>query len=230
MADSAEARLLTRLQSTGSNNNIWGGYINDNFEIIGRGSKGYQAIALTGDKTISHSNYSKTNEGLVGFVKFTGSLSSAVSVTFPATETVLDIWNNSGDTVTVKLSGSSGVAIANSTFIRVANDGSDFRNTSSQIVNGKLTVSGVISGVATGVAGTDATNLTQVNALIASGSIPGADGTVKMDAAAASNYLNAAILVSGDVTKTDNGDTMTIGVSVPALDEGKVVFLSQIFG
>ena len=80
------------------------------------------------------------------------------------------------------------------------------------------------------MAGTDATNLTQVNALIASGSIPGADGTVKMDAAAASNYLNAAILVSGDVTKTDNGDTMTIGVSVPALDEGKVVFLSQVFG
>jgi hypothetical protein len=51
-----------------------------------------------------------------------------------------------------------------------------------------------------------------------------------MDAGAASKYLNAAILVSGDVTKTDNGDTMTIGVSVPALDEGQVIFLSQVFG
>lgn len=232
MADSATTRIKLRKQSLGSNVNSWGDTkLNDALDTVDRAAKGYQSIAVTGDATWTWANYTKTNEGQVSYVKLTGSLSSSATITVPATEWLWSIHNAAGNAVQIKTASGSGITLQNGDIGLLACDATNVVNVAPTIFpTGNITVAGKIDNLTAGTAGTDATNLTQVNALIASGSIPGADGTVKMDAAAASKYLNAAILVGGDLTKTDNGDTMTLSVTTTPFDEGKVVFLSQVFG
>jgi hypothetical protein len=48
MADTPSSILLLRLQSIGSNTNLWGGYLNAALQTLERASKGYQALAVTG--------------------------------------------------------------------------------------------------------------------------------------------------------------------------------------
>ena len=220
MADSTSTRLLLRLMATGEQNNLWGGYTNTSLQTIGRAAKGYQSIALTGDKTITHTNYSAANEGMVAYIKFTGTLSSAASVTFPSTETVLDIWNTSGQTVTVKTAAGSGVAVPNNTQIRVACDASDFVNVSSSNINaattiaGKLTVSGQVKGLANGTDATDALNKTQIEALIEAASVAGSNLVLNSATDTTPSYLNTKLLVSTGLSKaTNNGganETLTL--------------------
>jgi len=219
MADSAESRLLLRLQATGDNVNTWGGYVNDNFSIIGRAAKGYEAIALTGDQTISWTNYSTTNVMEAHKIKFTGTLSSAATVTVPAREHSWRVWNAAGNAVTVTTAAGSGVTLQDGDRAILSCDGTDVINDAPTIFPSQdITISGQIDGLTAGTATGDAVEYDQMNAAIAAGGGTGAaDGTVKMDALASSLYLNAAILVSGDTTKTDNGDTMTLSTPVKRL-------------
>jgi hypothetical protein len=223
MADTASSILLLRLQGTGDNINLWGGYLNVALQTLERGQRGYESVTVNGDSTISWSNYAASNSFAVGLTKLVaGTVSASFTTTLPSYAMRTAVWNNSGHNAGIKTSGGTPITIPTGYYANVFNDGSN-------IISPPL----FVNGVAYGTEGTADNNLATragVSALIAAASIPGADGTVKMDAGAASKYLNAAILVSGDVTKTDNGDTMTIGVSVPALDEGQVIFLSQVFG
>jgi len=113
MTDSPEARLLLRLQTTGSNTNIWGGYLDTNQQMLSRASKGYQAIAMTGDQTISWTNYSLTNIGAVRTIKLTGSLSAVANLVVPSLEMDFNIINSTGKTITVKTSAGTGIAVVN---------------------------------------------------------------------------------------------------------------------
>ena len=81
MADTASAILLQRIQSVGSNVNLWGGYINTNLQMLEQASKGYQTLAVTGDATISWTNYTLANSGSCAFLKLTGTVTGVL--TFP---------------------------------------------------------------------------------------------------------------------------------------------------
>lgn len=65
MTDTPSSILLLRLQSVGSNTNLWGGYLNTGLQTLERAAKGYQALAVTGDATVSWTNYSASNDGAV---------------------------------------------------------------------------------------------------------------------------------------------------------------------
>tara|TARA_R110002020_G_scaffold1715_6_gene7842 strand:- start:648 stop:1469 length:822 start_codon:yes stop_codon:yes gene_type:complete len=218
--------------ATGEQNNLWGGYTNTSLQTIGRAAKGYQSIALTSDKTITHANYSASNEGVVAFIKFTGTLSSAASVTFPSTETVLDIWNAAGQIVTVKTSSGSGVAIPNNTRIRVACDGSDFINTSSSniptatTIAGQVTVSGQVKGLSSGTDSTDALTKAQIEAAIAAASVSGSNLVLNSATDTTPSYLNTKLLVGTGLSKTTNSaganETLTLASTVTLDGKAKV--------
>jgi hypothetical protein len=222
MADTASSILLLRLQGTGDNINLWGGYLNTALETLERGQRGYEAVTVNGDSTVSWTNYSASNSYAVGLAKLNaGSLTASFTTTLPNYAMKTAVWNNTGHNAGVKTSGGTPITIPHNYYAHVWNDGSN-------VISPNMFVNGTVYATE-GSLGNNLATRDGVSALIASASIPGAAGTVKMDAAAASLYLNSAILVSGDLSKTDNGDTMTLSVST-TLDEGNIVFLSQVFG
>ena len=82
MTDTATARYGARQQSQGSNTNTWGDdKLNEVLRLFDRGSKGYQSLVLSGDTTLTWSNYVATNTGQCAVLVLTGSLSAAASLT-----------------------------------------------------------------------------------------------------------------------------------------------------
>jgi len=237
MVDTAESRLLLRLQSTGSNTNLWGGYLDTNQQMLARASKGYQAIAMTGDQTIAWTNYSLTNIGAVKTIKLTGSLSSAANLIVPSLEMDFTIINATGATVTVKTSAGTGVVIATGYQAALYCDGTDVKNASPTVlggaasISGALSVSGIVSGVATGVAATDAVNKTQMETAIAtllSGTVTGLALVSSTDTTA--NYLNSKITVSGSLIKSITSPAGNEALNIAfTFDEGNAVLLAGAF-
>ncbi len=89
--------------------------------ISGRLSK-----ALSGNVTLSEA------EQFNGILEFTGTLGAGAAVTlYSATDgQAWDVFNDAGDTVTSKVSGGTGVAIADGKRARVYCDGTDVRRVS----------------------------------------------------------------------------------------------------
>lgn len=177
MTDTPSSILLLRLQSVGSNTNLWGGYLNAAMQTLERASKGYQALAVTASATISWTNYSAANDGAVMFLKLTGSLSSAVALTFPGYQHYIAVWNATGAAVTIKCSGGTGVTLQNGDRALLYCDAIDYYNAAPTLFPTGLTVAGRISGLVAGSAGTDATTLAQVGVLIAASVPLGTAGT-----------------------------------------------------
>lgn len=126
MADTASAILLLRLQATGSNVNLWGGYLNTALQMLEQASKGYQAQALTGDVTVSWSNYTTANVGSVAVLKQTGALSAATTVTLPGNQNFLAVHNATDKAVTDKVSGGTGIAVPTLRKTLIYCDGVDY--------------------------------------------------------------------------------------------------------
>lgn len=216
MADSASTILLQRIQSVGSNVNLWGGYVNTNLETLERASKGYQALAVTGDATISWTNYVATNTGSVARLKLTGTLAAAATLTFPAYQNYISVENSAGAQVTIKCSGGTGVAIANGAKVLIYCDGVDYFNASPTVLgSGTVTVSGRIAGVTAGTAATDAVNKTQMETAIATAGLPATAGTVLVSSDdTTAGYLGQKIAVAGD---------LALSIQNPAGDEDALI-------
>lgn len=126
MADTPSSILLLRLQATGSNTNLWGGYLNTAMSTIEQASKGYQALAVTGDATITWTNYSTGNTGQCAVLKLTGTLAATATLTAPAYNNIALVWNTTGQTVTIKCAAGTGVAIPNNRKALIFCDGTDY--------------------------------------------------------------------------------------------------------
>lgn len=215
MADTATTRFGARKQSLGSNVNTWGDTkLNDVFDLFDRGTKGYEAIALTGDATLTWTSYATTNSGQVQTIKFTGSLSSAVSVTVPSKEWSWDVINSAGATVTVKTSAGTGVAIPTGYRARIYCDGTDVYNGAPTVIGAKL------GSVTDGTASTDAVNKGQMDAAIALATTSTTAGTLRVTSTdTTSKFLNSALTVSGSLTKSVVGsgsnETLDLSVTLP---------------
>tara|TARA_R110002096_G_scaffold393938_1_gene589073 strand:+ start:138 stop:845 length:708 start_codon:yes stop_codon:yes gene_type:complete len=235
MVDTPTTRRRYRKQALGTNTNTWGDTkLNEVLDALDQSGDGWLAYtAVDGINTLTSTNYTIADQSLNRGFKLTGgTLTTAFSVVVPSVQAWGMFWNASSYTATVKTASGTGVAIPTGKIGLVFCDGTNVLNIAPTFFPTALDVgSNKVTNMTHGTATGEAVEFDGMNAAIAAGGGTGsADGTVKMDALATAQFLNAAILVSGDITKTDNGNTMTIGVSVPALDEGKVVFLSQIFG
>lgn len=202
MADAPSAILLLRLQSTGSNTNLWGGYLNAALQMLEQASKGYQALAVTGDATIPWTNYATGNIGQCAFLKLTGTLTSAAALTFPSLQNYISGRNASGAAVTIKCSGGTGVTIANGAYFLLYCDGTDYYNAAPTLFPTGITVAGIISGLTAGVANTDGVNVGQMAAAIAASVPLGTAGT----------FLNSIL----DTTRGFLADKLTVSGSLVA--------------
>ncbi len=126
MTDTPSSILLTREQSTGSNTNLWGGYLIVTQRITEQAAKGYQALVVTGDATITWTQYITGNTGQCAHLKLTGTLSAAASLTFPAYMNRMLVNNQSGAAVTILCAAGTGVTIPNNRRCAVRCDGSDY--------------------------------------------------------------------------------------------------------
>lgn len=216
MADTATTRYKLRKQSLGSNVNTWGdNKINDDLDIIDRGSKGYQSIAMTGDTTLSWSNYSTSNQGQVANIALTGSLSSAANLIVPSVEWTWDtISNATGQTITVKTSAGTGVSIPTGYRAAIYCDGTDCYAGSPTRFFGDIYTGGQIKNMTAGTAALDAVNKTQMDAAIAAASSASVVGTVKVDSLANAAFLGAALTAGQGISISDDGDSL--GLSTPA--------------
>ncbi len=241
MVDTPTLRNRLRKQELGTNTNTWGDdKLNEVIDAIDQALDGVEAIALTGDKVLSSSNYTLADESLNRVLKFTGTLSAAAVVTLPSVEHWYLIVNDAGAQVTVKTAAGNGVDVANGGTALVYCDGADVLNGAPTTVGsamtvagalsvaGTLGVSGKISGVTAGTSATDAINKTQLDTAIAGATVAGVTGTVKVDATAGARFLIDALTASGSVTLTDNGDSIAIGAeSGIQLTEDAVVKVSD---
>lgn len=200
MTSTASSRYKVQKQGLGDNTNTWGDtLLNVGLETLDRGSKGYEAIAMTGDTTLTWSNYSASNSGQVAVIRLTGSLSSAANLVVPSVEWQWDaIINATGATITVKTSAGSGVTIPTGYQAAVYNNGSDCVGASPTRVFGDFYAGGQVKNLTAGTATTDAVNKTQLDAAIAAAGTLG-DGT----------FFNSAT----DTTRKFLASALTIQVS-----------------
>jgi len=126
MTDTPSSILLTREQSTGSNTNLWGGYLITTQRMTEQAAKGYQTLSVTGDATVSWTNYTTGNTGQCAHLALTGSLTGSATLTFPANMNWLDVHNNAGAAVTIKCSGGTGVTLPQGARALIFCNGTDY--------------------------------------------------------------------------------------------------------
>ena len=238
MTDTPSSILLLRLQSVGSNTNLWGGYLNAALQTLERAGKGYQALAVTGDATIPWTNYSAANDGAVAFLKLTGSISAAAALTFPGYQHFVAVWNAAGQAVTVKCSGGAGVSLANGERALLFCDGTDYYTAAPTVfpaslrVAGAVALAGKITGLTAGTAGTDAVNLAQMAAAIAASVPAGTAGTVLNSVADTTRgFLADKLAVTGSLSLTTlnpgGNEQAQIGFT---FDEGQTALYAGVMG
>lgn len=219
MADNPSSILLTREQSTGSNTNLWGGYLITTQRTTERALRGYQALTVTGDATVSWTNYSATNDYGAMVTKLTGTPSAAFAHTLPGYTTFQALINSAGQTGTFKNSGGTGVSVPASRKSLVYGDGVDIYEVSPNWLNNyasTLTNAGDIVVKATMDAAIAAISTAQ-NGLVLSSS-----------SATTSKYLDQAVAASGalTITKTNGGtasEALTFSVGSLGLTDGGTV-------
>jgi hypothetical protein len=181
MVSTASTRYKVEKQAVGENTNTWGDTrLNNGLETLDRGSKGYESLALTGDTTLTWSNYSATNSGQVSILKLTGSLTSTTVLTVPSTEWQWDsIINATGASVTVKTSAGTGVTIQNGYRLAAYCDATNVNYGSPTQVGGDVYAGGQVKNLTAGTATTDAVNKAQMDAAIAAATTSSTAGTVR---------------------------------------------------
>lgn len=101
-------RLRLELQALGSGLNTWGVQgLNGIFNVLDEALGGVKEITLTGNHTLTTTNYS-SNESRFRNIKFIGSPGSAPTITIPATENWYLIENACGQTITISNSVTTG--------------------------------------------------------------------------------------------------------------------------
>lgn len=140
MPSTYSPNLKIQLMATGEKTGEWGDITNVNLgTLIDQAVAGYDTVSLTGVTTTALQildGVSSTGRNYV--IQFTGSPSAAVTVTVPAVDKPYIFINGTGQTVTVKVSGQTGVAIAAGKKAIVYTDSTDVR----EVVNAPVSETG----------------------------------------------------------------------------------------
>lgn len=209
MVDTPTSRNRLRKQELGTNTNTWGDdKLNEVIDAVDQALDGVESITLTGDKTLTTTNYSTSDESLNRVLKLSGTLSAAATLTVPSVEHWYLLINAAGAQVTVKTAAGSGVALADGKTALLYCDGADVFNGSPTLigsdatVEGALTVAGKVTGVTAGTSGSDAVNKAQMDSTIAA-QLTSGDGSVANSATDTTRrFLSSAIQFYGALNGT----------------------------
>ena len=236
MADSATTRNRLRKQSLGSNVNTWGDTkLNEVLDCVDQITDGVETINLTGDYTLTTSNYTVSDQAKQRVLLFTGSLSSSANVVVPSSEKHFIIYNASGANIVPKTSSGTGPTIPTGFYTTVYCDGSNvysrpfFVNGAMQ-TSGAVTVGGKILNLTTGTLDSDAVNKGQMDTAIAASTSSSTAGTVKVTSSDTTNRflgggggaLQAGTGITLTVGSAGADETLTVASSVTLAYKGKV--------
>lgn len=196
--------------STGSSTNLWGGYLITTQRITEQAAKGYQTLAVTGDATITWTNYTTGNTGQCAHLKLTGTLSATATLTFPAYMNRMLVNNQTGASVKIMCAAGTGVTIPNSRRCAVRCDGSDYTTDTATYTADTVTL-------ANGGDLVTYTALTSAIAVLLSGTVTGL--VLNSGSDTTLGYLGQKISVSGALAKstTSGGANEVLNLSVGAL-------------
>ena len=133
MPSTASTRLRLEKMATGEKTNIWGTTQNAaQFDLLDEAVAGVETIALTGNHTLTSTNFVSDQARNMG-LRFTGSLGSGATITIPTVEKLYFVINDSGQTLTFSAGGTTGVVengrrkwvACNATDVYVGEDGAD---------------------------------------------------------------------------------------------------------
>lgn len=125
MASTATTRLGLRKQGTGDNEDTWGTELNEDvIDLTDEAIAGVETVSLTGNKTLSSTNY-VTNEARNAALRLTdGGLSAAPTITIPAVEKTYIVQNTTTYVITFS-SGGTNATVPASRWALVYCDGTD---------------------------------------------------------------------------------------------------------
>ena len=133
MPSTASTRLRLEKMATGERTNTWGTTQNAaQFDLLDEAVAGVETIALTGNHTLTSTNYASDEARNMG-LRFTGSLGSGATITIPSVEKLYFIINDAGQTLTFSAGGTTGEVengrrkwvACNATDVYVGEDGAD---------------------------------------------------------------------------------------------------------
>lgn len=223
MSSTYSTNLALELIGTGDQAGNWGATTNVNLgTLLEQAISGYvtQAITDGADTTITIPN-GASGVARNMFIECTGTLSAARNLIVPANKKLYFIYNNTtgGYAVTVKVSGQTGVSVANGTKVVLVSNGTDIVSATSY---------GVIQSV-TGVvysSGTTLTAATGAQIAAAIGSTAVTNATNSTNATNATNITN-----SGGWNVTPSGTKLYFnynGTNVASLDSsGNLITLGS---
>lgn len=126
MPSTYSTRLRLELIANGEKRNTWGNITNSNLgTLLEEAIAGYSSIALSDANYTLSTNNGATDEARKMFLAFTGTLTATRTITIPGVSKVYCIRNATGQTLTIKTSGGTGVNVLNGTTSIVVCDGTD---------------------------------------------------------------------------------------------------------
>ena len=195
---STYSSLKIQLMATGENSGTWGNVTNDNLgialeeAIVGSADVTFASATVT--LTLTDSNASQTARNLR--LNLTGTSGGAQDLVVPAIEKLYIVNNGCADTITIKVTGQTGVAVPAGKTMFVYNNGTDCTDAITHLRNLTLATALPIASGGTGsnTATFSGANITSLNASsISSGTIDNARTT-----ASASN--GASTIVARDAS------------------------------
>ena len=218
-------------QDAGDNLNTWGtdttAGVNNAIERISEGIHGVVTHTVTGDFTLTSTNYASQQNRQPGHI-LAGSPSAAFTMTVASVKDIFLVHNKSGKTATIKTSGgSTTVTLEDGHGATVVCDATSCFETSPINLDdlgapGAAVALGSqkITGLATGTDSGDAVNVGQMNTAISSAGIPASSGAVLISANdTTARFLNGALVAGTNITLTENnnGSDKTLTVAAPTV-------------
>lgn len=207
MVDTPTSGYGLRTQELGSNIATWGDPNLNEVEncldqILGK----LKDIAITGNYTITSTNYVTTADNKNAGWRFTGTLAANATITVPAAYTRFDVENDTtgGFSIIVKTSAGTGITIPNGRRAKLRCDSTNVLNAFPTHMGTTFVPS--LSG--------DAANVSYVQTAIATASLPATAGTVLVSGAdTTAGYISAKLVAGTDITLTASGagnETLTV--------------------
>jgi len=131
MTSTYTSRLGLVKQGTGDNTDTWGTQLNQYaIDLIDEAISGVESIAIASTTTTLTSTDGASNQARNAILKFTGTLSGDSAVVVPAREKLYLISNSTSGsfTLTIKVTGQTGVVIPQGMVMLVYCDGTDVRD------------------------------------------------------------------------------------------------------
>jgi len=154
MASSYSTDLKLELMVTGENAGTWGDNTNNNLNLIQQAIAGYEAVALTDGGTVALAMTDKTISNARNMViKFTGTLTTASTVTIPDSIEkfyIFDCSAVSGPTnLTIKTASGTGFTLDAAKIFAAYSDGTNLNEISLDTLGGTIAFANITGTVAT---------------------------------------------------------------------------------